>query len=197
VGEPAPYAAVLSSTYGFERGTPIDRTTCTAFSRRHRGDIRGAVLEVQTRSYTERFGAGVTRSDTFDSVPNLHDLSRGFHDRGQPRPDGTYDCVLLPNTLPHFRDLDAGLARARARCVRRRRSGVRGCLLPLTGDVPEFLALLSDGWRERLRRAWPDAAIEVPGHGNCLSSIAAQLGLAVEELAAARNSMSTTRVSRC
>jgi hypothetical protein len=54
--------------------------------------------------------------------------------------------------------------------------------LPLTGVVPEFSRLTPDGWRHRLASAWPGATVEVHGHGNCLAAIAAQLGLALEEL---------------
>ena len=55
-------------------------------------------------------------------------------------------------------------------------------LLPLTGDVPEYWRLSPDGWRECLSAAWPGAGLEITGHGNCLAAIAAQLGLALEEL---------------
>jgi hypothetical protein len=38
------------------------------------------------------------------------------------------------------------------------------------------------GWRERLSAASLGASLEVAGHGNCLVAMAAQLGLALEEL---------------
>ena len=59
----------FSATYGFDRGTPIDRYYLNQFLDMHRDLISGAVLEAQTDGYTERFGAGVTRADTFDIVP--------------------------------------------------------------------------------------------------------------------------------
>jgi len=55
-------------------------------------------------------------------------------------------------------------------------------LLPLTGDASEFSRLTPDGWRHRLALAWPGATVEVSGYGNCLAAMAAQLGLALEEL---------------
>jgi hypothetical protein len=55
-------------------------------------------------------------------------------------------------------------------------------LLPLTGDVPDLWRFSPDGWRDKLSQAWPDAELTVAGHGNCLASVAAQLGLALEEL---------------
>jgi hypothetical protein len=174
----------FSANYGFERGTPIDRHYLTAFLSAHRGQITGDVLEVQTASYTERFGHGVRRSDTFDIVASfsptyLCDLSHCE----AIIPGASYDCLLLPNTLPHLRELDRALVQLR-RIVRP--GGVilasAAGLLPLTGDVPEFSRLTPDGWRHRLASAWPGATIEVRGHGNCLAAVAAQLGLALEEL---------------
>ena len=59
------------------------------------------------------------------------------------------------------------------------------CLLPLIGDAPEYWRLTPAGWRETLTAAWPGARLEIAGHGSYLSAVAAQLGLAVEELTAA------------
>jgi hypothetical protein len=174
----------FSAIYGFERGTPIDRHYLHAFLSAHRDLIAGDVLEVQTTTYTNRFGHGVRRSDSFDIVPEFSPTHLcDFSHCEEVIPSASYDCLLLPNTLPHFRELDLALTQAR-RIVRP--GGVilasAAGLLPLTGDVPEFSRLTPDGWRHRLAFAWPDATVEVSGHGNCLTAIAAQLGLALEEL---------------
>jgi hypothetical protein len=63
--------APFSSTYGFERGTTVDRHYLHQFLDDHRGLITGDVLEVQTGSYTQQFGHDVRRADTFDIVPAL------------------------------------------------------------------------------------------------------------------------------
>jgi hypothetical protein len=108
----------FSSKYGFERGTPIDRHYLHAFLSAHRDLITGDVLEVQSNDYTRRFGRGVKRADTFDIVPDfspthLCDIS---HCEGAI-PNGAYDCLLLPNALAHFRELDLTLLHP-ARIVR-------------------------------------------------------------------------------
>lgn len=195
----------FSATFGFERGTPIDRYYLHRFFDRHRAEITGDVLEVQANSYTVRFGHDLRRTDTFDIIDQfqptyLCDLAHSE----RVLPDAAYDCLLLPNTLPHLRDLDACLAHA-LRVVRP--GGVilasAAGLMPLTPDVPEYWRLPPDGWREVLRRAWPDAEIVVTGHGNCLAAAAAQFGLALEELRSAeldvddpRYPVLTTIVSR-
>jgi SAM-dependent methyltransferase len=174
----------FSALYGFERGTPLDRYYLHRFLSAHADRITGAVLEVQTNSYTERFGRNVTRSDTFDIVPGfrptyLCDIAHCT----DVIPGGTYDCVLLPNTLPHFLELDLALAQI-ARVVRPGGTILASAagLLPLAGDVPEYWRFSPDGWREKLASAWPCATLEVAGHGNCLAAVAAQMGLALEEL---------------
>jgi SAM-dependent methyltransferase len=139
---------------------------------------------VQTDGYTRRFGANVRRSATFDIVPQfqptyLCDLAQC----DDVLPSAAFDCVLLPNTLQHLRELDLCLGQLR-RIVRPGGSILASAagLLPLTGDVPDLWRFSPDGWREQLTRAWPDADVSVAGHGNCLASVASQLGLALEEL---------------
>jgi SAM-dependent methyltransferase len=174
----------FSSTYGFERGTPIDRHYLDKFLSAHRDLIAGRVLEVQTSAVASRYGQDVSHADTFDIVPDFSPTYLcDFTAASTSIPARAYDCLVLPNTLPHFRDLDGGLANA-YRVVRPGGTilaSVAG-LLPLTGDVPDYWRFSPDGWRTRLAAAWPDADITVEGHGNCLTAVAAQLGLALEEL---------------
>ena len=177
----------FSSTYGFERGTPIDRHYLNAFLATHHSLITGNVLEVQTDSYTHRFGRDVQRADTFDIVPSATvTYVCDFAHCERAIPDHAYDCLLLPNTLPHFLELEPALSNA-LRVVRPGGAILASAagLLLLTGDVPEYWRLSPDGWRERLSTAWPGAALEIAGHGNCLTAVAAQLGLALEELTSA------------
>lgn len=177
----------FSATYGFERGTPIDRHYLHTLLAQQQRRITGDVLEVQTNSYTQRFGRDVRRADTFDIVPSA-DVTYvcDFSHCERTIPDLAYDCLLLPNTLPHFRELEAALSNA-IRVVRPGGAILASAagLRPLTGDVPEYWRLSPDGWRERLSAAWPGAPLEVVGHGNCLAAVAAQLGLALEELSQA------------
>lgn len=174
----------FSSTFGFERGTPVDRHYLHRFLNQNRALITGDVLEIQTDSYTRRYGQQVRRSATVDIIPlfqptYLCDLAHCEH----TVPSAAFDCVLLPNTLQHLRELDLCLANIR-RIARPGGSVLASAagLLPLTGDVPDLWRFSPDGWREKLAHAWPGISITVAGHGNCLASVASQLGLALEEL---------------
>ena len=174
----------FSATYGFERGLPIDRYYLAKFMAAHRQLITGDVLEIQNSSYTERYGHDLTRADSFDMEPRFTPTYLcDFAHCERVIPSDSYDCLLLQNTLTHFRELDLCLAQA-LRVVRPGGTILASAagLLPLTGDVPDYWRMSPHGWRERLGAAWPGSTIEVAGHGNCLAAVAAQLGLAVGEL---------------
>src|SRR5262245_10283436 len=58
----------FSQSFGFERGTPVDRHYLHAFLEAERALITADVLEVQTSSYTRRYGHDLRRVETFDIV---------------------------------------------------------------------------------------------------------------------------------
>ena len=167
------------------RARPADRSVLSApFPERASRRITGDVLEVQSTELHGALRPHLTRTDSFDIEPRFNPTYLcDFAHCGGVIPDRAYDCLLLPNTLPHFRELDRCLAHA-LRVVRPGGTILASAagLLPLTGDVPEYWRLTPDGWREKLGAAWPGATLEIAGHGNCLAAMAAQLGLALEEL---------------
>ena len=62
--------APLSREFGYDRGQPVDRYYIEAFLAASSGLIRGRVLEIGDRSYTERFGGDrVTQSDVLNVNP--------------------------------------------------------------------------------------------------------------------------------
>ena len=174
----------FSSNFGFERGTPLDRYYLHRFLDQNRKLITGRVLEVQNNGYTRRFGVNVTEGHSFDIIPNfsptyLCDFARC----GDIIPDASYDCLLLPNTLSVFKDIEPSLVHA-WRVIRPGGAIVATAagIVPLTGDAPDYWRFSPAGWHEKLAVAWPPDTFEVEGHGNVLAAIAAQLGLAHEEL---------------
>ena len=101
----------VSWNYGFSRGEPIDRLYIERFLKRHRAVIRGRVLEVEERTYTNQFGGRkVTHSDVLH-VSHDHpgatvvaDLTDAPH-----IPSDQYDCVILTQTLQYIYDTRAAL----------------------------------------------------------------------------------------
>jgi hypothetical protein len=177
----------LSSHFGFDRGTPVDRYYLRRFLERHAAAITGDVLEIQCTDHARRYGRALRRVASVDANPavapdHLCDLA----ECDGVLPSASWDCFLLPNTLQHLRRLDACMHQA-LRVVRP--GGVilasAAGLLPLIPDGPDYWHLSPAGWEEVARRAWPGCEVRVEGHGNCLAAIAAMHGLALEELDAA------------
>lgn len=175
--------APFSSTFGFDRGTPVDRYYLEQFFGACRDDVRGDVLEIQSSSYTRRFGRDVVRADTIDINPRFQatytcDLAKS----AGLVPSNAYDCFLLPNTMTLLRDLD-GCLREALRIVR-----PGGTILgsaPALGQEDaggDYWRLTERGWQEVAARVWPGCEVATFAFGNCLAATAAIQGLAHEEL---------------
>ena len=176
----------FSDEFGFERGTPVDRFYLHRFLDRHVHLITGRVLEIQQPAYTRLYGRGLTATDSVDIVTDYNRTPTYLVDLAASEgviPDASYDCFLLPNTLCVLRDIE-GCLRNALRVVKP--GGVilatTAGLVPLTGDAPDYWHLSADGWRELASRAWPGCEVRIEQHGNCLTAVAAMLGLALEEL---------------
>ena len=182
----------VSASFGFERGTPVDRYYIERFLAAHAGDIRGRVLEFGDARYTRAFGGErVTRSDVLDLVPAnpkatiVADLTRA-----DDVASDSFDCIVCTQTLQMIYDIRAAVAELR-------RILAPGGTLLLTGHGTSKTGrhLDSDPWGEYWRMTGDSARLMLeevfaPEHvlvetfGNVLSAICSLEGLAAEELRA-------------
>lgn len=178
----------LSSIYGYDRGTPIDRLYIEGFLQRHSADIRGNVLEIGDDSYSRRFGADrIARQD----VLHIHAGNPAATIVGDIATSGTlptaaFDCIILTQTLQYVFDLQVA--------VRELRQALRpGGVLLLT--VPAVSPICADEWQDshlwlftsrviqRLLSGSFDAdKITVSEYGNLYAATAFLHGAAVEEV---------------
>lgn len=101
----------ISRVWGFDRGTPIDRYYIEKFLTSRASDVRGRVLEIGDAYYTRRFGGDrVTCSDVLNVAEGnpettiVGDLADAPH-----IPDGSFDCIILTQTLQLIYDVHAAL----------------------------------------------------------------------------------------
>jgi hypothetical protein len=176
----------VSEHYGRDRGTPVDRYYIEQFLHAERATITGRVLEVLNREYTERFGAGLERTDILDVEPGnadatiIADLAAA-----DAIPTGTFDCFILTQTLQYIYDLKSAAAHSH-RILRP--GGTLLCTVPTVSRV-DRLELDSEYWRltaaacSRLfGDAFPGGQLKVVARGNVLTSVAFLMGMAAEEL---------------
>ena len=177
----------LSDAWGFDRGTPIDRFYIDGFVAAHRSDIRGAVLEVQNRTYTLRYGSGVERSEVLDIDPTnpdatiITDLTQADSIASEQ-----FDCFILTQTLQLIRDTHACIVHAH-RILRP--GGVLLVTVPfLSRMIPpcdgpsDYWRFTTDSCSALFSEVFGSDAIEVNSRGNILAAIAYLTGMAQEEL---------------
>ncbi|MBI2865279.1 MAG: methyltransferase domain-containing protein [Chloroflexi bacterium] len=176
----------LGADWGLDRGTPVDRYYIEQFLQQERQAIRGAVLEVKDRTYTQRFGAGVERSEILDIDP-ANPLATIVADLASANtlPSGRFDCFVLTQTLQLIPDIHAAIAHA-YRLLRP--GGVLLATLPGLCQVERAYAA-SDYWRLTpascqllFAEAFGEEHIAIRSYGNMLAAIAFLTGMASEEL---------------
>jgi len=143
----------LSSSFGYDRGGPIDRYYIENFLLKEAASIRGRALEIGDNSYTMQFGrATVGQSEVLHvdaSNPQatwVGDLSDAPH-----IPDNTFDCLVLTQTLHLIYDFKAALRT----CYRILKPG--GTLL-LT--VPGITPIDRGEWKETWYWTFTDRALQ-------------------------------------
>ncbi|MBB4661656.1 SAM-dependent methyltransferase [Conexibacter arvalis] len=179
----------VSRTWGFERGTPIDRVLIERFLAEHAADVRGTVLEIGDPDYTRRYGGErVTRSEVLHAVEgNPLATFVGDLEQGTNVPRSHYDCIILTETLPTMFDLHAAVRNVHDALAP---GGVvlatMGGLCPVDREGRDSWG---DYWRFTDRAAarlfatvFDPADVEVRAYGNVLLASAFLYGLAAEDM---------------
>jgi SAM-dependent methyltransferase len=179
----------VSRSYGFDRGTPVDRYYIDRFLTRHARDVRGRVLEVGDAEYTRRFGG-----DQVEAVDVLH------VDEGNPEativadltdaveiPSERFDCVICTQTLLLIYEVPAAI-RTLHRITR-----PSGVVLATVPGVSRICREEADAWgdfwrftsmsaRRLFEEAFGEGAVEVETYGNVLAAVGMLHGISAEEL---------------
>lgn len=179
----------ISRTFGFGRGLPIDRWYIERFLAERADDVRGRVLEVADRTYTERFGAGaITRSDVLHAQDGHGATIVGDLATGSGIPVGAFDAIILTQTLQFLyevRDAVAVLHGALAH---------GGVLLVTAPGISQLSRYDADRWGEfwrftrqsverLLTEQFGAENVEVRAYGNVKAALGLLHGLSSEDLA--------------
>jgi SAM-dependent methyltransferase len=179
----------ISTEFGYDRGTPIDRYYIEAFLARHADDIAGRVLEIGDDAYTTRFGgARVVRSDVLhiDASSSRATLI-GDISQGGVLPDCTFDCIILTQTLHLVFDFRAAIASIHQAL---KRGGVLLLTVPGISQIDRgrwesswYWAFTPLSISRLLKMQFGAANVQVEGRGNVFAASMFLYGLAVEDVA--------------
>jgi SAM-dependent methyltransferase len=177
----------ISTRWGFDRGTPIDRRYIEDFLDRHRADIRGRVLEIADDTYSRRFGAGVDRVDVLSAWQDAPRATIVADLADAPQiDDATFDCAIVTQTLHYIWDVAAAVATLH-RILRP--GGVALVSVPGinkldAGPWPDQWHLTPASAERSFTEAFEGGDVDVEARGNVLTATALLQGLATEELPA-------------
>ncbi len=176
----------VSHRWGYDRGTPVDRSLIEGFLAEHTDVVRGRVLEVKDDRYTKRFGRGVTESDIVDIDPANPDATivADLSEAGS-LPAERFDCAIITQTIMLVPDPFTAIANLWQSLA------PGGTLLVTVAgisrvdpDGPQIdrWRITPSGFQALVDRVCPDAEHQISGRGNLVTSIAFLQGLAAEEL---------------
>lgn len=178
----------LSGNWGFDRGGPIDRYYIEKFLERHRGDVRGRVLEVGADRYASRLGASrIERLDILDvdaanpAATIVADLAMS-----EALPADTFDCIVVTQTLQLVFD-----ARSAVRTIVRALAPGGTALITVPGITPIEPGESGNRWywsytplsmRELLLPYRGHVSATMETHGNVLAAAGFLYGISSREL---------------
>ncbi len=181
----------ISSDWGFDRGTPIDRHYIERFLEEEAPRIRGRVLEIDTNDYTLRFGGDrVRKSDVLHiaemgpGVTLVGDLTSADH-----LPSEAFDCIIVTQTLQLIYDVKAAITTIH----RLLRPGGTALLTvpgmsPMTrdpdGEWGYYWGFTTLSARRLVGGIFGEDQVDVKSWGNVLSATAFLHGIAAGELRA-------------
>ena len=177
----------VSRTFGFDRGTPIDRYYIEGFLFKNSHHIRGRVLEVGNNAYTLRFGGKVVQSDVLH-VDNGNPLATFVGDLADSKtlPDAAFDCIILTQTLQFIFDLRAAVATLYNAL---KPGGVLLLTCPGISQMDQgessttwFWSLTEPAARRLLEERFASPAITIETLGNVFAATTFLYGFALEEI---------------
>ena len=178
----------VSSNFGYDRGTPIDRYYIERFLLEHSVDIAGHVLEVGEDTYSRRFGRQrITKQDVLhynladEGVTIVGDLTQAG-----VLPESTFDCVVLTQVLQWVLDLEQAVERLYKAL---KPGGVLLMTVPGIGQIEQteyhqkwLWSFTEDSVRALFGRRFDASALEIRTCGNVFAATACLQGLALEEV---------------
>ncbi len=178
----------ISSSFGFDRGTPIDRYYIEKFLAAKADLISGRVLEVGDDTYSRRFGKGKIESYEVLHATSTDSATTIVGDLTDPAtlPENEIDCFICTQTFNFIFDVVKAVQGAHALL----KPG--GVLLATVAGISQISRYDMDRWGDYWRFTTASTrklfepvftgGVEIETFGNVLAATAFLQGAAVEDL---------------
>jgi hypothetical protein len=178
----------VSSRFGFDRGTPIDRYYIEKFLASRADLVGGRVLEVGDDTYSRRFGAGKVASFEVLHATSTASKSTVVGDLTDPAtlPENAVDCFICTQTFNFIFEVQKAVQGAHALL---KPGGVMLATVAGISQISRYdMERWGDYWRfttasvEKLFAPVFAGGVEIQTFGNVLAATALLQGVAVEDL---------------
>jgi len=179
----------VSTIFGLERGTPIDRYYIEKFLETNSHLIKGTVLEIAESSYSKKFGGSkITKQEILHyTEDNAAATIVGDLSKPDSLPENRVECFICTQTFNFIYDFKQAIKGAHHVL----QGG--GVLLATLGGISQISRYDMDRWGDFWRFTTLSALqsfeeifgkgnVQVDFFGNVLSSVAFLEGISVEEL---------------
>jgi hypothetical protein len=178
----------ISSVFGLDRGTPIDRLYIEDFVMKNSFSINGNVLEVAESTYSRKFGENVTNFQILHFDKSDIDATI-IGDLAKPKtlPENICDCFVCTQTLNFIYDVKSAVVGCHQLLV----DG--GVFLGTVAGISQISRYDMDRWgdywrftdlsiKKMFEEVFGVGKVEVKLYGNALAATAFIQGLSAEEI---------------
>jgi hypothetical protein len=177
----------VSSRFGYDRGTPIDRVYIEDFLEKNKNLITGSVLEIAEDTYSRRFGHDVSHYGVLNFTKDKKATIVGDLTKMETLPAGQIDCFICTQTLNFIYDFKAAIR------------GIhyllkdKGTALVTVSGLTQISRYDMDRWGDYWRfntlsakkmfaEVFGENNVEIDYYGNVLAASALLQGISAEEL---------------
>ena len=177
----------ISTVFGLDRGTAIDRYYIEKFYKDNKDLISGFVLEVGDDEYSKKYHNQITHNDILHAVDDgRQDIIVGDLTDINTLPKGGYDCFIATQTLNFIFDINKAIEGAHYLLKE------NGVFIGTVSGISQISRYDMDRWGDywrftelsltKILENCFQGNVQIRTFGNVLSSISYLQGIAVEDL---------------
>lgn len=178
----------ISRSFGFERGTPIDRIYIEDFLGKQKNHITGNTLEIAEDYYSKKFGVNVQKHEILHATAdNTNATIIGDLADINTLPKDRIDCFICTQTLNFIYDFKKAIQGGRHLLKK------NGVMLVTVAGISQISRYDMDRWGDFWRfntlsmltafeEVFGKGQVEVDFYGNVLAATALLQGISAEEL---------------
>lgn len=177
----------VSSVFGFDRGTPIDRYYINQFLSDNKSKITGVCCEIAEDTYCKKWGHNITKQEIlhYDDTNPVATIVGDLTDP-ETLPINQLDCLVCTQTFNFIYNVKAAFAGA---CQMLKPGGVLLATVAGLSQISRYdMVRWGDYWRftdlslKRMAEESGFKNVQVKIYGNAMSATAFVQGIAVEDL---------------